>query len=163
MTSSNNDDEDNDQELLSLLRASLGLNSVANTSSEEETGVLSDAEYIYNQSIDVALDSRATKAAAETIWNSMRDKEYSTKIWSTHELHPSMTAIEDTDDENAATVDFIFTMDLLNFCFWSDTKTTTKQEKRRFQVEYRGKTWTGYWSLVAALRRAVDEGMWVEC
>ena len=73
-------------------------------------------------------------------------KEYSTHTWSEHELHPQ------TKDES--TVDFIFTMDLLNFSFWSEEE----EEPKRFCIEYRGKLWTGYWSLVAALQRALDEG-----
>ena len=52
-----------------------------------------------------------------------------------------------------ATLSFIFTLDLLNFCFWSE-----KSSEERFAIEYRGKRWTGYLSLVAALRRALDEG-----
>ena len=38
--------------------------------------------------------------------------------------------------------------------FWSDLS-----DSERFQVEYRGKRWTGYNSLVASLRRALDEGL----
>ena len=46
-------------------------------------------------------------------------------------------------------------MDLLNFSFWSE-----KSEEDRFQVEYRDKRWTGYWSLVAGLQRGLEEGLW---
>ena len=54
---------------------------------------------------------------------------------------------------------FIFTMDLLNYCFWSDHDDDDGKGKRSgFRVEYAGKRWSGYWSLVAALRRALDEG-----
>jgi hypothetical protein len=38
--------------------------------------------------------------------------------------------------------------------FWSDLP-----EDQRYQVEYRGRRWTGYSSLVACLRRALDEGV----
>lgn len=38
--------------------------------------------------------------------------------------------------------------------FWSD-----QGEDERYQVEYRGKRWTGYNSLVACLRRGLDEGV----
>lgn len=37
--------------------------------------------------------------------------------------------------------------------FWSEL-----DESERYQVLYRGKRWTGYNSLVACLRRALDEG-----
>lgn len=38
--------------------------------------------------------------------------------------------------------------------FWSELT-----EEERFQVEYEGKRWTGYKSLLACLRRALDEGI----
>ena len=137
-------DDEVDQELLALLRKSLGIAN-GSVSQSPETKVLESAEYVYDNAIDVALDTQGTKAAASTIWTLMQSKGYSTKAWSSHELHPQT--------RDAAAVDFIFTMDLLNFCFWSDD---TLDE--RFSVDYRGKTWTGYWSLVAALQRALDEG-----
>lgn len=139
-------DDEVDEELLALLRKSLGIAN-GNVYQAPETKVLESAEHVYNNAIDVALDPQGTKAAASMIWTSMQSKGYSTKAWSRHELHPQT--------KNAAAVDFIFTMDLLNFCFWSE-----EAPAERFSVEYRGKTWTGYWSLVAALQRALDEGTW---
>lgn len=137
-------DDDVDPELLDLLRESLGMGN-KKTPSPPETKVLQNARYIFDNSIDVALDPKKTKEAAKTIRKLMQEKHYSTETWTSHELHPK------TKDE--ATVDFIFTMDLLNFSFWSE-----RDEATRFAVEYRGKRWTGYWSLVAALQRALDEG-----
>ncbi|KLU81023.1 hypothetical protein MAPG_00118 [Magnaporthiopsis poae ATCC 64411] len=135
-------DDEADPELLELLRQHI--QGRLNVSDEPETGVLEDAEYVYDNSIDVALDMRGTKSAAEAIYSVMQHRGYSTATWSEHELHP-----KDKDD---ATVAFIFTMDLLNFSFWSELP-----DGERFAVEYRGKTWTGYWSLVAALQRALEE------
>ena len=137
-------DDEADPELLELLRQTLGIGR-SNDNASADTRVLEGAEYIYNNSIDVALDSKGCKAAANTIWTLMQEKHYSTKSWSKHELHPN------TKDDG--TVDFIFTMDLLNFCFWS-----VNGPDERFAVEYKGTRWTGYWSLIAALRRALDEG-----
>jgi Potential Queuosine, Q, salvage protein family len=139
------DDEEVDSSLLDLLRKSLGTNDT-DSQSIPETGVLSSAEYIYNNSIDVAIDSSSTKLAANTIHSLMQAKQYSTEAWSAHDLHPKA--------KDESTLNFIFTMDLLNFSFWSE-----KSEEDRFAVEYRGKRWTGYWSLVACLQRAIDEGM----
>ena len=132
-------------ELLTLLRRSLVTGSQT-ADSEPETRVLEGAEYVYSNSIDVAIDSSSTKAAASKIWELMQGKQYSTATWSAHELHPK------TKDEK--TVDIIFTVDLLNFCFWSE-----QPADQRFAIEYRGQKWTGYWSLVAALQRALDEGV----
>lgn len=140
-------DDEADPELLALLRESLGLNGSAKSRSIE-TRVLESAEYVYDNSVDVALDMHSTKAAASAIWNLMQEKEYSCKTWSEHELHPK------TKDES--TVNFIFIMDLLNFCFWSDNSEDLRGE---FFVEFQQKRWTGYWSLVASLHRALDEGI----
>jgi hypothetical protein len=139
-------DDEADPELLALLREHL--QGKLNIDEEPETGVLRDAEYVYDNAIDVALDMRPTKNAAEVIFAQMQQKNYTTAKWSEPELHPK------TRDET--TVAFIFTMDLLNFSFWSE-----KSESERFAVLYRDKRWTGYWSLVAALQRALDEG-WFE-
>lgn len=138
-------DDEVDHELLDFLRQHLNR---AKTSDDiAETHVLRDAQYIYDNSIDVALDSQSTRAAAAMIHAQMQEKEYSPKIWSSHELHPK--------GKDGSTVDFIFTMDLLNFSFWSELS-----DDERFAVEYKGQKWTGYWSLVAALKRALEEGLW---
>ncbi len=152
-------DDEADPELLALLRQALRGN--VTRSDAPETKVLEGAEYVYNNSIDVAIDSQSTKAAASMIYGHMQEQEYSTKMWSAHELHPKSRDERqvhwrhDYCRVNGAysTAAFIFTMDLLNFSFWSE-----KEEDERFSIDYKGKKWTGYWSLVAALQRALDEG-----
>jgi hypothetical protein len=141
-------DDEVDLELLALLRQSLGLG-VPTKQAPPETRVLESAEFICDNSIDVAIDMGSTKAAARTIWHLMQEKQYSTETWTTHELHPK--------EKNVDTVNFIFTMNLSNFCFWSE-----KSAAERFVVEYKDQRWTGYWSLVAALQRALEEGMWLK-
>ena len=139
-------DDEADPELLELLRQHLqGKPSV---SAEPETGVLEGAEEMYDDSIDVALDMRATKNAAATIYEQMRAAGFSTANWADHEMHPK------TRDD--AAVAFIFTMDLLNFSFWSPLP-----DDERYAVDYRDKRWTGYGSLVASLQRALEEGAFV--
>jgi hypothetical protein len=44
----------------------------------------------------------------------------------------------------------IFVCDLLNFSFWSE------DPSKKFVVRYKGKEYTGYWSLCAAMNRALD-------
>ena len=141
-------DDEADLQLLSLLRKSLlgGGNEVKSTPTS--TGVLKSAEYIYDNAIDVAISSAGTKKAAEQIYQLMQQKSYSAGTWSSHELHPRLT--KDNEEE---TLNFIFTMNLLNFSFWSELP-----ESERFAVEYKGARWTGYWSLIAALQRALEEG-----
>lgn len=138
-------DDEADPELLALLRQSLGLGPGSATALPN-TRVLESAEYIADNAIDVSISMGGTKAAAHTVWTIMQDKSYSTHTWSEHELHPKA--------KDEATVNFIFTMNLLNFSFWSELSAD-----QRFAIEYKDRKWTGYWSLVAALQRALDEGI----
>ncbi len=48
---------------------------------------------------------------------------------------------------------FVLVLDALNFSFWPDPG------QPRWRVSHRGQTVDGYWALVAALRRALDEGI----
>ncbi len=133
-------DDEADPELLALLAQSLGLG--PKIPEPPKIKVLEDAEFVCDNSTDVAIDMQGTKNAATTIWNLIQEKEFSTKDWSKHDLHPK--------GKDESTVDFIFLMDLLNFSFWSE-------DDEAFAVDYHGKQWTGYWSLVACIQRALDE------
>ncbi|TKA75107.1 hypothetical protein B0A49_02382 [Cryomyces minteri] len=137
-------DDETDPELLTLLRSSLGLGTDSPVDASPDTGVLGSALHIYNNSIDVAISMAGTRAAAALLYRQMQQRNYSTAAWRAHELHPK--------SNDAATADFIFTTDLLNFCFWSE-----RGAAERFAVEYRGRRWTGYWSLVACLQCALDD------
>ncbi|OAL23713.1 hypothetical protein AYO20_10918 [Fonsecaea nubica] len=141
-------DDEADPELLALLRQSLGLGGHGQAPAPPSTGVLESAEFICDNAIDVAISSAGTKKAAEHIYQLMQSKSYSTGTWSTHELHPKLS--ESSEEE---TLNFIFTMNLLNFSFWSELP-----EGERFAVEYKGRRWTGYWSLIAVLQRGLNEG-----
>lgn len=136
-------DDEPDHELLAFMRQALNGKPVQDQ--EPETGVLEGAEYVCDNSIDVALDMRSTKNAAASIYEQMQQKQYSPSTWSQHELHPKA--------KDESTLAFIFVMDLWNFSFWSE-----RPETERFAISYKDKRWTGYWSLVAALQRALDEG-----
>ncbi|KHJ33136.1 putative eukaryotic protein [Erysiphe necator] len=116
------------------------------TKLEETTSVLDGAEYVFHNAIDVSLNLQGVKMTASMLYNKMTGEKYSTKNWSLHELHPKA--------KDETTVDFIFTMDLLNFSFWSEN---TSEE--RFSIKYKDQNWTGYWSLVAALQRALEENI----
>ena len=74
----------------------------------------------------------------------MEAQPYDTAIWSTHHLHPKSMSVE--------AVEWIFLVDLLNFSFFSDETDVTNQ----FYIEYQGERITGYWSLCAAVNRALD-------
>ena len=52
---------------------------------------------------------------------------------------------------NEEVLEWVFVVDVLNFCFWSDEETL-------FTVRHLGKEWTGYRSLCAALARTKSQG-----
>ena len=52
-------------------------------------------------------------------------------------------------DDTERTAQYVFVLDALNFCFWGEPK---------WRVEYRGRSYDGYWALAACLRRAIEAG-----
>lgn len=55
-------------------------------------------------------------------------------------------------DGTSRTAAFTLVLDALNFCFWS------ADPQRRWRVRWCDDEYDGYWALVAALRRALEEG-----
>ena len=76
----------------------------------------------------------------------MQKLSYTTKTWSEHDLHPK--------EKTQATIDWIFTVDLLNFSFWSE-----KDGADRYSVRYKDTSFTGYWSLCASINRALEDNI----
>ncbi|KAI9245972.1 hypothetical protein BY458DRAFT_484773 [Sporodiniella umbellata] len=115
--------------------------------------VLSSAQFISENSRHVTIPKENLDRAAKTIMSNMKVKSYSTKTWNQHPLHPK------TADQS--TVDWIFLVDLLNFSFWSDLDLADKScpHPDRYAVRYNGTMYTGYWSLCAAIHRALDNGI----
>lgn len=74
-------------------------------------------------------------------------KPYDTSTWATHPLHPKTRTPE--------VVEWIFLVDLLNFSFFSDEAKVENQ----FYVTYKEEKFSGYWSLCAAVNRALDAGI----
>lgn len=136
-----------DPDLKLLLQELINQQSIDSTTpfNPKDTLVLEGAKYVFDNSIDVSLNSQAISATARMLYDQFKNHDFSRNEWSMHELHPK--------SKDESTVDFIFTLDLLNFSFWSE-----KSDTERFAIEYKGKKWKGYWSLVAALQRALDEG-----
>ncbi|KAG0215964.1 hypothetical protein BGX33_000662 [Mortierella sp. NVP41] len=97
--------------------------------------VLESAEFIHN------------------IFEAMKKTHYDTSKWKEHPLNPK--------ECNASTVDWIFMVDLLNFSFWSeiDIDDTGVPHPDRYRVTFNGVGYTGYWSMVAAINRALEEGI----
>ena len=83
------------------------------------------------------------RVAAELILEQIKKKRYSTKAWKEHALNPKECTKE--------TIEWIFLVDLLNFSFWNE---------RSELLEYSVNGYKGYWSLCAAINRAIyDEGI----
>ncbi|KAK7503415.1 hypothetical protein BaRGS_00005336 [Batillaria attramentaria] len=111
-------------------------------------GVMSprdSARLIAETAKDVTVDAVGVGKVAELIMDLVKKQSFSVKMWKEHELNPK------TMDK--AAVDWVFLADTLNFSFWS------ADDQKKYVVKYGGKEHTGYWSLCAAINRALDEGV----
>lgn len=82
----------------------------------------------------------------------MDQKEFSLKTWKTHDLHPKEMNEKSLDwyftNKSPLINVRIFVIDTMNFSFWA--------KDVLFTVPYKGKNYTGYWALCAAINRAID-------
>ncbi len=81
--------------------------------------------------------------------------------WSNNELNYSYDSNSKNDDEhNEFLVNWIFLIDLLNFSFWSDYDLADdgigNLKFERFTIKLNEKLYTGYWSLIAIIKRAIE-------
>ncbi|CAI2169332.1 1410_t:CDS:10 [Funneliformis geosporum] len=114
--------------------------------------VLESAFFINKNSKDVTIPRSSIQEAANAIYSNMKKMKYSVSVWKQHELHPKIA--------NEAAINWIFLVDLLNFSFWSDLeKEKGSNCQERYTILYKDKRYTGYWSLCAAINRAIDEGI----
>ncbi|CAM5114763.1 unnamed protein product [Eretmochelys imbricata] len=104
------------------------------------------ARFIAESSQDVLVEEEGVRKVAEALFDKVSAKEFSLAGWkSLHELNPQAVS----DDA----VNWVFLADTLNFSFWSE------HEDCKCLVKYRGKMYSGYWSLCAAINRALDDGI----
>ncbi|MBI5651765.1 MAG: hypothetical protein HZC40_15180 [Chloroflexi bacterium] len=96
--------------------------------------VLKTAARVVEHARFVRINSRALERAADTL----AQNPVAPPAWN-YELH--------YHDGTERTVNYLFLLDALNFCFWG---------KPKWRVEYRGKTLDGYWALAASLKRAAE-------
>lgn len=112
-------------------------------------GVLMPREsgrFIAETSKDVKINDSGIQAIAKLMYQKAKTDTYSIKSWKEdHELNPQTASKQ--------SVDWVFVADTLNFSFWSD------DESKKFTVNYKGKDYTGYWSWIAALNKALDKGI----
>ncbi|XP_053159785.1 queuosine salvage protein isoform X2 [Hemicordylus capensis] len=104
------------------------------------------AKFIAENSKDVFIEEDGVRKVSEMLFDKVLEKEFSVAGWkSSHELNPQAVS------EDA--VNWVFLADALNFSFWSE------REDQKCLVKYKGKTYSGYWTLCAAINRALDEGI----
>ncbi|KZP18587.1 hypothetical protein FIBSPDRAFT_933362 [Athelia psychrophila] len=129
-----------------------------------ENPVVKSAEFAFLATGIVGIDKGGVESAARYIYQKLLSDAYTPRTWRTHPLHicppePYSAA----DPLNEATLNWIFLISSLNFSFWSEME---GGRPYRYGVEWR-EGWnidkteihTGYWSLVAALDRALEEGI----
>ena len=56
-------------------------------------------------------------------------------------------------DSTAVTAEWIFALDTINHCFWSDV------DSPLWTIYYGGEELSGYWALAASMKRAMEEGI----
>ncbi|KAM7241302.1 hypothetical protein CapIbe_007874 [Capra ibex] len=104
------------------------------------------AKFIAENSRDVFIDDGGVRRVAELLLAKATGPELRIGGWKAiHELNPRGT------DE--AAVNWVFVTDTLNFSFWSES------DEHKCLVGFGGKTYSGYWSLCAAINRALEEGI----
>ncbi|KAF8729418.1 hypothetical protein AX14_006140 [Amanita brunnescens Koide BX004] len=131
--------------------------------------VLESAGFVHEAIDLVQINDEGVKSAARYIKTRLLTDAYTPRTWRTHPLHICpVDSVEITDPRNKLVLDWIFLISSLNFSFWSEEK-----QENVFGVKWRdawsssdasndagkGKmqVWTGYWSLVAALDRALAD------
>lgn len=75
------------------------------------------------------------------VYQEIVDRKLTTEIFASVPLHPK--------EKNEKSINWIFIVDSLNFCFWSTNKS-------RWQVTWNGETYSGYFALCAAINRALE-------
>lgn len=104
------------------------------------------AKFIAEHSRDVFIDGGGVRRVAELLLAEASGPGLRLEGWKAlHELNPQAA------DE--AAVSWVFLTDTLNFSFWSES------DEHKCLVKYRGRAYSGYWALCAAVHRALDQGI----
>ncbi|OXB80133.1 UNVERIFIED_CONTAM: hypothetical protein H355_006965 [Colinus virginianus] len=106
---------------------------------------LESARFIAGRSRDVSVDEEGARKVAESLFDKASEAAFGLSGWkSLHELNPRAASEE--------AVNWVFLVDTLNFSFWSESA------EQKCLVRYKGKEYSGYWALCAAVNRALDDG-----
>ncbi|RDB14533.1 hypothetical protein Hypma_016343 [Hypsizygus marmoreus] len=123
--------------------------------------VITTSDFAYQATNVVKINNEGVQNAAKHIRHKLLVESYTPRTWRTHPLHicPPEPYIA-TDPLNKSVLNWIFLISALNFSFWSEKEGSPG----RYGVEWREgwqsegkKVWTGYWSLVASLNRALAD------
>jgi hypothetical protein len=106
----------------------------------EMPGVLETARHVAEMSRLVRINGEAVVAFSERL------SSQGIRIPSWDREHH----FRGSDEETLA---YLLVLDTLNFCFWPP------QGKSRWEVEYRGKSFSGYYAMSLSLKRALEEGI----
>ncbi|TDL22181.1 hypothetical protein BD410DRAFT_269849 [Rickenella mellea] len=122
--------------------------------------VIDSAKYIYEKTKIVELNPEGIESASRYIHSRLLADAYSPGTWRTQPLHLCPPPIYSAKDPRTrATLDWIFLISSLNFSFWSELE----GQSSRYAIQWlegwgssQTKSWTGYWSLLAAINRALE-------
>ncbi|KAG6872017.1 hypothetical protein C0995_013895 [Termitomyces sp. Mi166 len=135
--------------------------SIPKSEAEEINPVIKGSEFAYQATNIVLINDDGVNMAAKHIRQRLLVESYTPRTWRTHPLHllPSDPYVA-SDPTNKSVLNWIFLISCLNFSFWSEKE----GRPDRYGVEWRDKwdssgkkLWTGYWSLVASLNRALAD------
>ncbi len=106
-------------------------------------GVLTSTWPVVAQAAWVTIDrERVASLAEELVERRAEPEPWASQFHFSDLADPDRTAM------------WVFVLDALNFCFWSERV----DPDGRWRVAYRGEVVDGYWALAAALTRAMEEG-----
>lgn len=109
--------------------------------------MLESAEFIAGHCECITIDEEAIDKSAIWLAGQHESGAFSLKRWrAENPLHHQ--------DQSDDCLQWVFLVDSLNFCFWS-----AEPSGELFTVAHGGKLYTGYWSLCAAINRALEEGV----
>jgi len=110
-------------------------------------------EFIVKKAKDVSVSAEGIIAASNVIMSCLNSGPL--RNFKQCELHPKKA------DEKA--IDWIFLVDTLNFSFWTGIceggKKNEESDPPKWEVAYKGKSYTGYFALCAGVNRALEEGL----
>lgn len=106
--------------------------------------------YVAERSRDVQVCQEGVSRAAEMLYDLRHSEALTARGWALmNHLAPVPSATRGSND----TLNWLLVVDTMNFSFWPD------DPSQQCAVNCRGKTYTGYMALCAAITRALDEGV----